>query len=46
MIEPLSEFINWTREELDYRFETRYMEQLRRNATDNTTEYIPYVVPD
>jgi ubiquinone biosynthesis protein len=46
MLEPLSEFINWTREELDYRFETRYMEQLRRNATDNTKEYIPYVVPD
>jgi ubiquinone biosynthesis protein len=45
MIEPMSEFIAWTREELDYRFEARYMEQLRRNATGNPWERIPALVP-
>jgi len=43
MIEPLSEFVAWTREELDFRVEARYMEQLRRNAHDNAQEYIPAV---
>jgi ubiquinone biosynthesis protein len=45
MIEPMSEFIAWTREELDYRFEARYMEQLRRNAAGNPRERIPALVP-
>ena len=44
MIEPLSEFVAWTREELDFRCEARYMERLRRNARDNAQEYIPAVV--
>src|SRR5215510_12595100 len=43
MIEPLSEFVAWTREELDFRVEARYMERLRRNAHDNAQEYIPAV---
>jgi len=43
MIEPLSEFVAWTREELDFRCEARYMERLRRNAHDNAQEYIPAV---
>ena len=43
MIEPLSEFVAWTREELDFRIEARYMERLRRNAQDNAQEYIPAV---
>jgi ubiquinone biosynthesis protein len=43
LIEPLSEFVTWTREELDYRREARYMEQLRRNARDNFNERIPEV---
>jgi ubiquinone biosynthesis protein len=43
MIEPLSEFVAWTREELDFRIEARYMERLRRNAHDNAQEYIPAV---
>src|SRR5262245_37526740 len=30
MLEPLGEFVGWTREELDFRFEARYMERLRR----------------
>jgi ubiquinone biosynthesis protein len=43
MIEPLSEFVAWTREELDFRSEARYMERLRDNARDNAQEYIPAV---
>jgi ubiquinone biosynthesis protein len=43
MIEPLSEFVAWTREELDFRIEARYMERLHRNAQDNAQEYIPAV---
>jgi len=44
MIEPISEFIGWTKEELDYRSEARYMEQLRRNARNNIHERVPEVV--
>jgi ubiquinone biosynthesis protein len=43
MIEPLSEFVGWTREELDYRREARYMEQLRHNARTNAVERVPAV---
>jgi ubiquinone biosynthesis protein len=43
MIEPMSEFVAWTREELDFRVEARYMERLRRNAQGNAQEYIPEV---
>jgi ubiquinone biosynthesis protein len=43
MIEPLSEFVAWTSEELDFRVEARYMERLRRNAQGNAQEYIPAV---
>ena len=43
MIEPISEFVAWTREELDYRCEARYMEQLRRNSHDNLQEKVPEV---
>src|SRR5882762_8957463 len=44
MIEPISEFVAWTREELDYRCEARYMEQLRRNARSNLHERVPEVI--
>ncbi len=44
MIEPLSEFIGWTAEELDYRNEARYMDQLRINARDNPVERVPEVL--
>ncbi len=44
MIEPMSEFVAWTKEELDYRSEARYMEQLRRNARSNLRERVPEVV--
>jgi ubiquinone biosynthesis protein len=44
MIEPMSEFIAWTREELDFRCEAGYMDRLRRNARDNPVERVPEVV--
>src|ERR1044071_8209206 len=43
MLEPTGEFLTWTREELDYRYETRYMERLRRNASKNPHERVPEV---
>ncbi len=43
LLEPLSEFVSWTHEELDYRYEARYLEQLRFNASDNSCERIPAV---
>ena len=44
IIEPMSEFVAWTKEELDYRCEARYMEQLRRNARGNLHERVPEVI--
>jgi ubiquinone biosynthesis protein len=41
VIEPMSEFIEWTREEMDYRCEARYMDQLRVNARNNSQERVP-----
>jgi ubiquinone biosynthesis protein len=35
------EFVGWTREELDYRFEARHMEALGYNARDNQSEVVP-----
>jgi len=46
VIEPMSEFAAWTREELDYRNEARYMERLRGNAADNPYEAVPAVVAE
>jgi predicted unusual protein kinase regulating ubiquinone biosynthesis (AarF/ABC1/UbiB family) len=43
MAEPMSEFVAWTREELNFRSEARYMEQLRSNARGNPAEYVPAV---
>ncbi|MFT5368535.1 MAG: ubiquinone biosynthesis protein [Candidatus Latescibacterota bacterium] len=43
MLEPMSEFVSWTNEELDYRFEARYMGQLRSNARENVWEHVPAV---
>jgi predicted unusual protein kinase regulating ubiquinone biosynthesis (AarF/ABC1/UbiB family) len=45
-LEPLGEFVEWTREELDYRREARYADRLRRNAVDNPHERIPEVFWD
>jgi ubiquinone biosynthesis protein len=35
------EFIGWTREELDYRFEARHMEALGHNARASQSEVVP-----
>jgi ubiquinone biosynthesis protein len=43
MLEPTGEFLRWTHEELDYRYEARYMERLRRNAANNSHERVPEV---
>ncbi len=43
MLEPMSEFVSWTREELDYRNEARYSEELRKHAAEMPTQYIPAV---
>jgi ubiquinone biosynthesis protein len=44
MIEPMSEFVAWTREELDFTCEGRYMQQLRANSQESTSERVPEVV--
>ncbi|HUG70843.1 MAG TPA: AarF/UbiB family protein [Pirellulaceae bacterium] len=46
MIDPLTEFADWTVEELDFRSEARYMKQLRRNAAENSRERIPAMYPE
>ena len=43
MLEPTGEFLRWTHEELDYRYEARYMDRLRRNAAGNPHERVPEV---
>jgi ubiquinone biosynthesis protein len=43
LLEPMTEFVSWTREELDFRNEARHMGQLRRNAADNPAERVPAV---
>lgn len=43
VLEPMGEFVAWTREELDYRREGRYADRLRRNAVDNAFEYVPAI---
>jgi ubiquinone biosynthesis protein len=43
MIEPASEFVAWTREELDYRCEARYMEELGGHSRNSSSEFVPAV---
>jgi len=43
IIAPTQEFIAWTQEELDYRREAYYMDELRRNARENEHEKVPAV---
>lgn len=42
-LEPMGEFVSWTREELEYRREARYADRLRRNAEGNPQERVPTV---
>lgn len=44
MIEPTSEFVAWTDEELDYRREARYMRQHLHNTRENPNERVPEVL--
>ena len=46
LVEPLSEFVSWTSEELDYRHEASYIEQLGINARENPHEHVPAVLWD
>ncbi|MGE0454540.1 MAG: ABC1 kinase family protein [Vicinamibacteria bacterium] len=40
---PITEFIDWTSEELDYRQEARYMEEIRRNSERDLRSIVPAV---
>jgi len=46
LIEPMSEFVAWSREELDFRREASYMRQLRQEARDNPHERVPKLVEE
>jgi predicted unusual protein kinase regulating ubiquinone biosynthesis (AarF/ABC1/UbiB family) len=46
LIEPMSEFIAWSRDELDFRREASYMRQLRQNARENPHEQVPKLVEE
>lgn len=43
LLEPTGEFIAWTREEIDYRYEARYSERVRAFARDNPVQTVPAV---
>lgn len=43
MLEPMREFVGWTREELDYRHEARCSEALRRMTEGRAGQYVPRV---
>jgi ubiquinone biosynthesis protein len=43
LLAPTSEFVAWSGEELDYRNEARYSEELRRHAVDNPIQHVPAV---
>jgi ubiquinone biosynthesis protein len=43
IIAPTEEFVAWTQEELDFRREAHYMEELGRNARENQSEKVPAV---
>ncbi len=46
LLEPLTEFIEWTEDELDFRREARCMERLRRDGHQASTQRVPEVVPE
>ena len=41
LLEPLGEFVNWTAEELDFRCEARYAEQLAQLAEGHAIQRVP-----
>src|SRR5215831_16368698 len=44
IIQPTEEFVAWTQDELDYRKEAHYMDELGRHAKENPFEKIPTVL--
>jgi ubiquinone biosynthesis protein len=46
LIDPLSEFAAWTRDELDFRREAHEMCVLRRSAEGSRRQYVPFVVSE
>ena len=46
LVRAIREFDAWTFEELDYRYEGRYMAALGRNAADDPREVVPGLVPE
>ena len=43
IIAPTEEFVSWTQEELDFRREGHYMDELGHNARENPCEKVPLV---
>jgi len=43
MLEPMGEFIRWSREELDFRYEARYTQKALENARGEAYEKVPKV---
>ena len=43
LLEPMTEFVGWTREEIDYRNEARYSERLRHLGEGNPIQHVPKV---
>jgi ubiquinone biosynthesis protein len=43
LVAPTSEFVAWSAEELDYRFEARYATELGRHAVKNPIQQVPAV---
>lgn len=43
VIAPIEEFLAWTEEELDFRREAHYIDELGRNAKENKYEKVPQV---
>lgn len=43
LLAPTTEFVAWSGEELDYRNEARYSEELRRHAAGNPIQHVPAV---
>ncbi len=46
LVHTTREFCAWTHEELDYRYEARFMDALGENAKDNPREKVPGLVDD
>jgi ubiquinone biosynthesis protein len=46
LLEPLTEFIAWTEDELDFRREARAMERLRRDGRQAPAQKVPEIFPE